>query len=269
MLDAFIGAWYNYLVRSRDSTLDRERVLAHANNENLLKEIAAGDKKRAWRAMETLLKSMSPDEFENPEYMRSHFDHLMFLHEACYRKEDREWPTWVNDYFIKFGYADKFRAKHPGLKCLDIKDRPAPTLGQPGRFYYPTNDGNYRVFDKSAIKKPRVGREYLIWNYQRRKQLVAPSARNLQMMNWYEVLLPEILAEFGLKVKKVPISSNKLDQPVKSSAWLISAGLEEFAGRPLLSFASGAKLKTDLVPRTQLEVAARKFGLNPAQLKNC
>ena len=246
--------------------VDQELMMGF--NIGLVRKIADGDKEGAWYLMVELLKAMSGEELDNPDLMRRQFERAIDLQAGVRRDPaERDWPPWLNDYFIEFGYDQKFMARHPEIKMVQQKNCPVGTLVQGNRFYYAANQGNYKVLDKSSIKKPRIGKEYMIWSYQGRKKVISPTVENFQMLNWYEVLLPEILTEFGLKVKKVVITTKKLDKPVKFTAWQICAGLEEFANRPVISFASGPELKTDLVPRSELEAAARKFGLGPAQLK--
>ena len=176
----------------------------------------------------------------------------------------------IDKFLIKFNYHKVFLAQHPEVKTIELPPAMQKKYHCGGvRFYDPQQEANIIKFNKKQIERPELGKSYVMHKRDLDKPLIKHKKVREKMETvyyFYEKILPELFGRLGLEFKKVPIECDYGEEPLKSTAWLITAGLEKLQTEPLVSFAHGATLKADCEVLPRLTAVMKKFGLAPEKL---
>ena len=173
----------------------------------------------------------------------------------------------LDRFLIAFDYHQVMLAALPMLRAVKLApELAAHTKKSAWRFYNPAAGKRImETFYRQEILAPKLGKEYLVPTEALDLPLSNYHMKDKNNYRWYEKDLPEILQQLGLTIKKVPLAPGA-DGNTSAEAWELVDGLEDFAARPLVSFAHGAVLKSDTEVLPRLQAAAQKFGLSPEKL---
>ena len=175
----------------------------------------------------------------------------------------------LEPFLEKFGYVDAFlrevpraaRSEFHGMRYYHKKALPDDEYSYTKKELPRPHAGRLMMLPGNVFAEPDLGATF--------KMLHRGAAFKQEICRWYEKDLPEELTRLGLTIKKVKVATNQLERPETRAAemWEISAGLEEFAKKPLTRFATPTQPKLDLVSLAELTTAAQKFNLRPEQLR--
>ena len=176
----------------------------------------------------------------------------------------------LDKFLIKFNYHKIFLAQHPSLETMVLPPHMQEKYRSSAlRFYDPNAKDSIVTFYRKHIEPPVPGKIYVLHERDLGRPLIKNQRYTDEMeviFYYYEKILPETFARLGLKFKRVEITRNSYGVPMKSTAWLITDGLDKLQDEALASFAHGPRLKADCETLPRLEVALKKFGLPPEKL---
>ena len=144
------------------------------------------------------------------------------------------WPIfyrWLDHFSERFGYDKIILSACPEIKIIETSRR---YFGRKLFYVDPTHGENWHLTPQS-FAPPKIGK-YAVraWEVQLNGSRRPLRPGRLAVYDWYEVLVPKMLATAGLKFRKVPLRT--LGPGLTVYGWEIIDGLNEFSGRPLRIF---------------------------------
>ena len=182
--------------------------------------------------------------------------------------KERSFFAAVESFAYKYKYAQDCLAHNHHLKKIRLTEK---THLAAKYCYVNLRKRSLRhTFKRKYIVPPAPGKIYtrsqqvgdedfpFLWNKP-------PRDKNslYGVLKWYDQYLPTTLKKFGLDIERCALANTRKQV---AHVWVLKAGVEEFKAKAVPLFAARETLKTDYVTLPQLETAAEKFGLTPAQL---
>ena len=201
----------------------------HAQKEKFLAQLLAPEKGQRW-AQRDYLEALEP-----------------FLEKFDYKKK-----------MEKFGFAPLIGLAH--------------TAKRPGALYVHTQYDYIDTVNRHAyLQAPRLGQRHFLFDYDKPWPELKHQISIFRVWDYYENRVPQQLRKLKLTVEPQTLLSTrgtrtKITKKHRATGWKIIAGLEEFAVRPLLSFANAPEIVMTPVALPELHAAARKFGLTAEQV---
>ena len=172
----------------------------------------------------------------------------------------------ISDFISEFNYEKYILKSKPYLQKYYNKKKDSYFYLNPKAM-----PNSLYKFKKDIIKKPEIGKNYALivdkkYKYHQYPDIMFRFDKTFKVYQWYENEVPKILKKLDLGYEKVEISTKRDGRVIKSQAWKITSGLENFKNTPALAFATHGKFKKDTETIKDLEVAAEKFGLSKTHL---
>ena len=184
------------------------------------------------------------------------------------RRSQTAYLESLEPFLEKFGY----KARVEQLDFAPLRGLPHRAQ-RPGALYIHSQySGTDTVAAADYINPPRLGQRHFLFDYKQRWDKIQQQIDVFRVWDYYENRVPAELKKLKLTVE--PQTLLRTRQTVRggdveknrATGWKIVSGLEDWHTRPLISFANAPELKMDPVTMPELQTAAQKFGLSPAQV---